>query len=72
MENLKPCPFCGCKELELCRTNEHACWVRCDTCGADAPSNADRSKAIEIWNTRQAVAGNAVFVTDDEKNEITE
>ena len=68
IENLKPCPFCGSKELELCRTNEFACWVRCDTCGADAPSNTDRSKAIEIWNKRPIAEGNAVFVSDDEQS----
>lgn len=38
MEKIKPCPFCGAKKVEICRTNEAACWVRCDRCGADAPS----------------------------------
>jgi len=64
--NLKPCPFCGSTELQLCRTNEHACWVRCDDCGADAPSTEKREDAIDIWNTRPDVDRPAMFVIDDE------
>lgn len=63
---LKPCHFCGSTELELCRTNPRAYWVRCAKCGADAPSSPRRKKAIEIWNARPESQAKAVFVTDDE------
>lgn len=63
---LKPRRFCGSTELQLCRTNEIACWVRCDRCGADTPSRIKRKDAIALWNTRPAVNLSAVFVQDDE------
>lgn len=66
MEKIKPCPFCGSKKVEVCRTNENACWIRCWKCGADAPSNRLRKIAISIWNKRPKVDGFAKVVEDDE------
>lgn len=66
---MKSCPFCGSKELELCRTNENACWVRCAKCGAESPSAKKRDDAIAVWNTRVESNDNAVFVEDDENVE---
>ncbi len=65
-ENTKPCPFCGSKKVEVCRTNENACWIRCARCGADAPSNPSRKEAIRIWNSRPVVIGFSKIVEDDE------
>jgi hypothetical protein len=51
-EQIKPCPFCASLEVEICRTNESACWVRCADCGTDAPAGKTRKTAIFIWNSR--------------------
>ena len=66
IEQVLSCPFCGCEELELCRTNPNACWVRCGGCGADAESHKDRKQAISNWNRRQDPSP-ASFEEDDEK-----
>uniref|UniRef100_A0A6M3LT12 Putative restriction alleviation protein n=1 Tax=viral metagenome TaxID=1070528 RepID=A0A6M3LT12_9ZZZZ len=66
-EVIKPCPFCGSLRVSLCRTNSNACWIRCDKCGADAPSNPFRKKAITIWNRRPKTNGVAIITLDDEK-----
>lgn len=51
-EIIKRCPFCGGREVEICRTNRHACWIRCADCGAAAQSDATRAGAIAFWNRR--------------------
>lgn len=66
-EKIKPCPFCGSKKVDICRTNEHACWVRCVRCGADAPSNKSRKVSISNWNRRPKVVGFAKIEMDDEE-----
>jgi Lar family restriction alleviation protein len=71
MEEIKPCPFCGCKEVEICRTNINACWVRCNGCGSDSNSNPTRKTAIEIWNNRPIIEGLATIV-DDQDAEVYE
>lgn len=63
---LKSCPFCGSEELEFCRTNPKACWVRCHLCGGEAPSRPKRRDAITNWNMRYPETI-AQFVEDDEK-----
>lgn len=66
MEKIKPCPFCGSKKVDVCRTNENACWIRCGRCGADAPGDPHRKVAISIWNKRPKVEGFAKIEWDDE------
>lgn len=61
---IRPCPFCGSKKVEICRTNEHACWVRCDRCGAAAPGHPDREEAVRIWNKRPKITGEAKITLD--------
>lgn len=51
-ETLKCCPFCGSHEVEVCRTNPRACWIRCASCGADAESRPTRRGAFSNWNRR--------------------
>jgi Lar family restriction alleviation protein len=67
MVALKPCPFCGSKKVEICRTNEWSCWVRCARCGADAPGGKDRKEAIKIWNRRPKAEGQAKIISDLDK-----
>lgn len=52
VELLRCCPFCGSHEVEVCRTNGNACWVRCSVCGAESQSHAIRQRAVELWNRR--------------------
>jgi Lar family restriction alleviation protein len=56
MEKLKPCPFCG--EKELIKTNnqsylgEFPQWaVNCQTCSAKGPVTDTERKAFILWNT---------------------
>jgi len=46
MEKLKPCPFCGGEQLQLCAdsNNPDKNFVRCRHCKAQAP--------LKAWNTR--------------------
>ena len=63
----KCCPFCGGLEVEVCRTNIHACWIRCSACGADAQSHKTRRGAVAQWNRRRDLAARATIVSDDDK-----
>jgi Lar family restriction alleviation protein len=49
---IKCCPFCGSHKVEIARTNENACWVVCEDCGAEAQSDKTRKGAIQNWNRR--------------------
>ena len=48
-EELKPCPFCGCKDVFIDDTN---CEVECMNCGAKS-FDSETEDAIDAWN-RQA------------------
>ena len=52
MQQLKPCPFCESKEVELCHTKPY--WVQClnPDCGMEGPWDLGKSGAVEKWNTR--------------------
>lgn len=66
---IKPCPFCGGKQVEIARTNENACWVECArySCGARTKSHATRAGGIANWNRRRNQEGTARIVYDMEK-----
>jgi len=67
-EKIKPCAFCGSKEVEIARTNENACWVECANCGANRDAVASREQAIKLWNERHFGDGEyATIVYDMEK-----
>lgn len=51
-EFIKCCPFCGSHKVNIVRTNEEACWVKCVACDAETDSDPSREKAIEKWNYR--------------------
>lgn len=65
-ESLMCCPFCGHLEVEVCRTNPKACWIRCASCGADAESAPKRKGAFSNWN-RRSVAREGRMLDDDDK-----
>lgn len=53
VEELKPCPFCGSKKLEVCYTVDYEeRLVSCNDCDADGPMCSTREMAIEAWNRR--------------------
>ncbi len=68
MEKILRCPFCGSDEIEICRTNENACWIRCAKCGADAPPSNTREQAISNWNKRYRGNMTATIVDDGDKD----
>lgn len=53
---LKPCPFCGYKGIEILKDeNEHLYYrysSQCQKCGAGAKPGHTREKAAEEWNRR--------------------
>lgn len=63
MSKLKPCPFCGGREIDVCeegkmfgksayaRTYQ---FVRCRKCYARTGVHGTKPKAIEAWNKRYA------------------
>ena len=61
---IKSCPFCACQGVEICRTNENACWIRCGDCGADSESHKTKAGAIKNWNRRNHDYVNAVILYD--------
>lgn len=55
MINLKPCPFCGSKNLV--DHGEINTWISCEDCGAEGPLRRDdlwetKAEAAEAWNRR--------------------
>lgn len=64
-EFIKPCPFCGSHNVGVSRTNDDACWLSCDECGAESSSTSRRSNAIAIWNNRTKDDGKPATVTYD-------
>lgn len=50
MTNLKPCPFCGSKNLEV---HTFSFYVKCEECGGEGPWNDySEDDAISDWNKR--------------------
>jgi Lar family restriction alleviation protein len=50
---MKPCPFCGQKELELMDgfvTSEIV--VQCPNCYAEGPHGSSEAEAIALWDCR--------------------
>ena len=52
---LKPCPFCGSKDVEV-DEREEGCGILCRNCGVWATSGwwwfNDSKDAIKLWNRR--------------------
>jgi Lar family restriction alleviation protein len=63
-EYIKCCPFCGSVKVDVCRTNENACWISCAKCQASTDSHKTQKGAIKKWNMRNTPE--AVIVYDDE------
>lgn len=55
-EELKPCPFCGNKDVSVADTG--SAWVRClvPDCGCEGPVCESEIDAVHAWNCRVVVA----------------
>ena len=51
MADLKPCPFCGNKEVAI-RKGKYMWWGVCIACGASGAYKSRKAEAIEAWNRR--------------------
>lgn len=52
IQQLKPCPFCGGKNISLLAAS--VSWLYCNDCNGMGPSGFSESQAIKLWNTRVA------------------
>lgn len=50
-EELKPCPFCGGKNISY-STHQIGIAVGCDSCGAVCEIKGSKDQCAEAWNTR--------------------
>ena len=50
MPDLKPCPFCGSKNIRLTCWGLYRCW--CVDCLSQATDCISKKEAIEAWNRR--------------------
>ena len=49
---LKPCPFCGSKEVYLDKPDTHCFYVFCANCGVNGTTANTRERAVKAWNRR--------------------
>ena len=50
---LKPCPFCGSKNIRLWGEKDKGTpWVQCNNCLASTGTYEKREQAIGAWNRR--------------------
>lgn len=49
---LLPCPFCGCKNINLVDCFGGIVFVQCDDCRATFPHFDTQEEAINAWNRR--------------------
>jgi len=60
-DKLKPCPFCGCKEIDVMGGYEdfyedfqpHLYYCECEDCRATSGLTVERKDAIKKWNARK-------------------
>ena len=53
MSELKPCPFCGSKDISLDPDSRFGFWAQCGDCSAAGPFQHLKHEAIEAWNERK-------------------
>lgn len=57
-EELKPCPFCGSKRIKAHDVGE-GWWCICQDCKAQGPFKMLENTAVDAWNRRAGVKGDA-------------
>ena len=73
-EKLKPCPFCGCKDImisekpfKMFRVQAYYCY--CVSCEVESSLSQYKNRTIEWWNTRQDPMDKLVeFMTEEHDN----
>lgn len=55
MSTLKPCPFCGEKDIKMDNNENHLMYVQCLRCGCKYGYTITEQKIIESWNQRPAI-----------------
>lgn len=50
---MRPCPFCGGRELRIARPGPASAAVWCRTCGTYGPARQTADDALTAWNYRQ-------------------
>ena len=63
---VRACPFCAGTDVEVCRTNENACWLRCEMCGIDGPTHATLRDAVRAWDSRPPQKEAATVTRNDD------
>lgn len=51
-EELKPCPFCGSKNIRIWGGGNTFPYVECSNCIASTASELTRVEAVKNWNRR--------------------
>ncbi len=51
-EELKPCPFCGSKNIRIWDNDNILPWVQCNDCLTSIATRETREEAITAWNRR--------------------
>ena len=54
MDRLKPCPFCGSKDIKLWGNHRDSFWFRCNNCASIDSYDTER-QAVRAWNKRVAI-----------------
>ena len=49
---LKPCPFCGCKEIHTSEKLHPLHIIACNQCEVQTNLYSSKEKAIKAWNQR--------------------
>ena len=53
-QELKPCPFCGSRNIRIVTHMSTRCFVACNECSAQTHMCLEKSSAIDVWNHRTA------------------
>ena len=52
-DTVKPCPFCGSRDVELCNTHAATYWLECQGCGAEVSGKSHGTNTPSEKQTRR-------------------
>ncbi len=64
--DLKPCPFCNSRHLDVDISRMGFAWIVCKTCHANGPEGVGIGGAIANWNNRVSVQKSMSREKEDE------